>query len=254
VLKAFLFFHFFPSSFPISFSLHFFSLTNPSFFHSLRPCSSQEILHNFLSFSHQTTRKSQVCKEFCFTTRSVKTKEQVLISLSLFFLFFPLFHFHFFLIFLPSFFYRLALLFKMPDHHTVTPLDLEGVNGYSDNLTAASRFCWRWHHGKRVVTIEDPHGSASESGSGKSGAIRPRDLVGVNGYAHNLEQEYFCWRWMDRDDGDSGGRYRFVTIERGGGGGSPHLGSASITPQQFVVSRSLSRASVFSSSFSEILL
>ena len=119
----------------------------------------------------------------------------------------------------------------MTDNLLITPLDFVGINGYSDELTPYTRFSWRWHKGYRVVTLENGE-KVERSGSL---TVRPRDLLGVNDFAKELEREYFCWRWFDREHENFRGRFRFVTIEGKDHGGEVHIGTASILPQKLAV-------------------
>jgi hypothetical protein len=92
----------------------------------------------------------------------------------------------------------------------VKPIQLLGVNGYKNELSAAKAFfCWRWlqfpHAQYRAVTIED---SDTESWV-LPPAIKPRDLTGIAGYSNDLAKAFFCWRWVKRGS-DS---FRAVTLE-----------------------------------------
>jgi len=93
----------------------------------------------------------------------------------------------------------------------IKPMELCGISGYEQEI-ARSHFCWRWFHRDnygddfRVITLEEngeipsctlpPH-------------IRPRDLVGTNGFSNDLEYSFFCWRWFKRNGED----YKVLTIE-----------------------------------------
>jgi len=109
----------------------------------------------------------------------------------------------------------------------ISPLDLSGINGYETQLSNSSAFCWRWHNDRRVVTIEDGNYSSQNS----SVKLRPKDFLGVNGYADEISSTYFCWRWWDREHSGSSERYRFLTIEDSTHN-DPHIGTGSIVPSQ----------------------
>lgn len=110
--------------------------------------------------------------------------------------------------------YRVVTLEDGPDNspvpglRSIRPLDLKGVNGYSEGLTNTA-FSWRQFNKNgvnyRFLTIED-NGYAPHNGSG---VITPAYLVGVNGYSENIQSKLFCWRWVDRGSEC----YRVVTLE-----------------------------------------
>jgi hypothetical protein len=108
----------------------------------------------------------------------------------------------------------------------LTPLDLNGINGYTNGLSGSTRFCWRWMNREngesyRCVTLED----GSEGDMAGFGSLRPRDFRGINDYEREISDAFFCWRWYKNSNGND---YRTLTIEDDGF--CPHKGSSTVTP------------------------
>jgi len=110
----------------------------------------------------------------------------------------------------------------------IKPLELHGIGGFEQEISR-SNFCWRWFHRDnhgddfRVITLEENGNIPSCTNAPH---LRPRDLVGTNGYYDDIEYSYFCWRWFKRNGED----YKVLTIEDPPYLSS-HSGSRSVAPK-----------------------
>ena len=98
------------------------------------------------------------------------------------------------------------------DKPQLTPINLHGLGGYSNNLDD-KLFGWlivdRGTYTFKVVTIEDRDENAILSNNNV--LVRPRCLRGINGYSHEISNTYFNKRWFE-----SGSvRKQVITIEDG---------------------------------------
>mmetsp|Transcript_2697 Transcript_2697/g.3031 ORF Transcript_2697/g.3031 Transcript_2697/m.3031 type:complete len:162 (+) Transcript_2697:143-628(+) len=117
----------------------------------------------------------------------------------------------------------------------IRPGALAGINGYADEIQACY-FCWRWFVDsqgvkRRVLTVEFKSDTSTATMCPKvTKKLRPRDLVGINGYAKELAKSFFCWRWYTKDNN----KYRVLTVEDSNQDDSTYTNNTpTIKPQDF---------------------